>query len=161
MVLTASYFDKRLEELLQTLATKEDICSLRNIIEKQKEVINQLESKVSTLEAKVDELTQKSEESEQYSRRQCLRIGGIPLPASNKPETDNEVRNAVIKLLNDSGIKTTENVIDRAHRIGRLRLVAGKKTAAGHNKVFNLLPQNAAIQGQKEPSRLPYSSGSY
>lgn len=127
MVLTVSHFDMRFEELLKTLATKEDVTLLKNIIEKQKEVINNLESRVTTLETQVSDLAKKAEDSEQYSRRQCLRIEGIPLPTNDKPESENDLRLAVKKLIKDARVNIPDDAIDRAHRIGRVRSVAGKK----------------------------------
>ena len=57
-----------------------------------------------------------SEELEQYSRRLCLKIDGVP---STDKETSDEVIEKVKSLASESGCDIPDVVIDRAHRIGK------------------------------------------
>jgi uncharacterized coiled-coil protein SlyX len=128
--LSAIYFDKKMSELQSTitaLATKEDITALKDLIQKQKDIIQKLESKVDMLENKVSSLMTASEETEQYSRRLCLRINGIPLPPNEDEETAEEVRQKVKRVITECGLSIPDEVIDRAHRIGKGRVIAGKR----------------------------------
>ena len=54
---------------------------------------------------------------QQYSRRQCLRVDGVKV--SDDIETSEDVVKIVHDFMKDVGIKTSDMVIDRAHRIGR------------------------------------------
>ena len=109
------------------MATKDDIAFLQGIIEKQKGMINSLEKKVAHLEVKVEELSSKAEASEQYSRRQCLRIEGIPLPNHEHGESEHEMRQAVHKIMEEAGVDIPDEGVDRIHRIGKVRMVHGVK----------------------------------
>ena len=57
-----------------------------------------------------------SEELEQYGRRLCLRIEGVP---SAEKEISEEVLEKVKCLVSESGCDIPDAVIDRAHRIGK------------------------------------------
>ena len=57
----------------------------------------------------------KKEELEQYGRRCCLRIEGIP---SVENESSDDVLGRVKSLFTESGSEIPEVVTDRAHRIG-------------------------------------------
>lgn len=68
-------------------------------------------------EKDIDELKARNDELEQYSRRSCLRIAGIP-------ETRQEdVPNIVLNLANRVGADIRPEDIDRAHRVGRMQAV--------------------------------------
>lgn len=64
-------------------------------------------SKISILEAQADQ-------AEQYSRRNCLRISGVP--EENEENTDN----IVLRIATDIGSSIQLPDIDRSHRIGRV-----------------------------------------
>ena len=77
----------------------------RKIVSLQKSN-DDLATQVRDLNGKVDDL-------EQYGRRMCIRISGIP-------EMQNEnVNNLVMKVAGDIGANVTRHDIDRAHRVGR------------------------------------------
>ena len=84
---------------------RKDINSLRSENAQLKDDLNKLEKKCTT---DIDAL-------EQYSRRSCLRIGGIP-------EIDNESTDKIVLDLANK-LKANVNVhdIDRSHRVGRPR----------------------------------------
>lgn len=71
----------------------------------------ELKSRVAVLETKVDA-------AEQYSRRNCLRVAGVPEPTAGQTENTDEY---VVKLSRDLGVEVELNDIDRSHRIGRPR----------------------------------------
>lgn len=107
---------KELRELAKKVATQESIDELKTIIHRQNETIMKLESKVSSLEKEVDLLKEQNDDSEQYSRRTCLRINGVP--TSPNESADNCLQ-AVVKIFKEANVDVPNSVIDRAHRIGR------------------------------------------
>ena len=54
-------------------------------------------------------------ELEQYGRRLCLRIDGVPTKAN---ESSDDVLDSVKSLFKEAKVDIPESVIDRAHRIG-------------------------------------------
>ena len=83
---------------------------------KQNDKIEELDGHVKILQNAVNLLKRGQEENEQYGRRLCLRIEGI------KPEKDKNADsclNKVKNVLDSLGIDIPENVIDRAHRVGK------------------------------------------
>eukprot|EP00112_Aurelia_sp_Birch-Aquarium-sp1_P017007 Seg3902.2 transcript_id=Seg3902.2/GoldUCD/mRNA.D3Y31 product="hypothetical protein" protein_id=Seg3902.2/GoldUCD/D3Y31 len=115
MELTAedkAYLYKQFDTLLQPLAKKEDITSLKEevtllvtekIQEQEKKIssleerINELEANNVILESHVSHLRKSYENQEQYSRCLCLRIDGIDLP----PKGTNETGETVLGKVND------------------------------------------------------------
>ena len=78
-----------------------------------KEIIKKLQQNLSSMSKRLDDMDKQLDKQEQYSRRNCILIHGIP---ENKGEdTDKEI----LKVINDD---IDENVsitdIDRSHRIG-------------------------------------------
>ena len=55
------------------------------------------------------------EEMETYSRRQCLRIEGIPV---KEYEKNASVMQTVQSCFNEAGLTIPNDVVDRAHRVG-------------------------------------------
>ncbi len=84
-------------------------------------------TKIKNLERRVDELEgvltvierleARVDDGEQYSRRLCLRINGVPLPNGNDKEDCIE---KVQELIEETGVNVSKDSIDRAHRIGRV-----------------------------------------
>ena len=85
----------------------------RDRLEKEK-IIKHLKEDVTYLRGKGDDITAETDRQEQYSRKNCLLIHGIP---ENKNENTDVLAMEVIDTKMD--IKITENDIDRAHRIGK------------------------------------------
>ena len=79
-----------------------------------------LEGKLSLYEAHLNEMENRLEESEQYSRRSCLRIYGVPLK-ENGDETSKNCLTKVKKVFKDLEVAVPDDCIDRAHRIGRIK----------------------------------------
>ena len=84
------------------------------------EKIEKLESEVAMLQKHVTNLKSsyenKTEDLEQYGRRLCLRIEGIP---AKENETSNNVLDIVKEKMAEAEVDIPDNVLDRAHRIGR------------------------------------------
>ena len=78
------------------------------------EIITALKEEVTYKRGKVDNITAETDRQEQYSRRNCQVIHGIP---ENKNENTDVLAMEVIDSKMD--IKITENNIDRMHRIGK------------------------------------------
>ena len=109
----------------------EEISGLRSLLEEtrtQNETLNnklfEKNANILDLEQSVVSLTQrnvalrslileKSDESEQYSRKDCLRISGIPY---NSEEDNDSLQQSVIATLNENGVSINENDIHRLHR---------------------------------------------
>ncbi len=79
--------------------------------------IQSLESKLSVYEAHMQELELKINDNEQYSRRSCLRITGIPLPESGKESQ--ECAKKVLEVFSELELNISEGDINHAHRVGR------------------------------------------
>ena len=81
-----------------------------------------LESENQMLKLQVSELKRLNisnqnnhEELEQYRRRLCLRIDGVPTKAN---ESSDDVLNSVKSLFKEAKVDIPESIIDHAHRIG-------------------------------------------
>ena len=75
-----------------------------------------LQQHVREYQKRINKLEDDSEELEQYGRRLCLRIEGVP---SAEKKTSEEVLEKVKFLVSESGCDIPDVVIDRAHRIGK------------------------------------------
>ena len=83
-------------------------------LEKSQKQVNELEKKVKQMEKKLMDCENSQEEQEQYSRRNCLRIYGMP---EKKDENSDDV---VLQLVNSKlnlGFQVRESDLDRTHRI--------------------------------------------
>ena len=124
---------------LSSLATKQGIDELKNLInglhdrieEQNKEisnlnkrviaqdtVISQLEDRIGILSASVEALKKDSDSHEQYSRRYCLRINGIK---KDDNESGKDCVEKVVKVCEKLNLPINKNDIDRAHRVGKER----------------------------------------
>lgn len=80
----------------------------------QKE-LDEVRSEVIKLQQTLKQVITKNDDLEQYSRRSCLRISGIP------EEDDEDVPRLVLTLANRVGATIRPNDIDRAHRVGKVK----------------------------------------
>ena len=83
-------------------------------------VLEGLQSKVKTLESenaelrqKIQQLEAKTDLAEQYSRRNCLRISGVPETA------DENTDDYICDFAHALDVDLTINGIDRSHRVGK------------------------------------------
>ncbi len=86
--------------------------------EPMKQEILALEGKLEVFQAHLSELETRLDDSEQYSRRSCLRVFGVPLPASGK-ESNNDCVAIVKKIFADMEVTVPDDGLDRVHRIGK------------------------------------------
>ena len=121
------WMERKFASLEERVATKDCIANLLKIIEEQKTKISQLEDKVGILERHVLYLEKSNDDGEQYQRRLCLRINGIDLPSSGESESADECLHKVQKVFDEIGVDVPDTVIDRAHRIGKLATIKGKR----------------------------------
>ena len=94
----------------------------KQIQNKIKSHCKHLESENQMLKHQVSELKRLNisnqnnhEELEQYGRRLCLRIDGVPAKAN---ESSDDVLDSVKSLFKEAKVDIPESVIDHAHRIG-------------------------------------------
>ena len=78
--------------------------------------VSLLQEHVHYYQNHLNQIKCENEELEQYRRRCCVRIEGIPLVEN---ETSDEVLGKVMSLMDEAECDIPEVVIDRAHRIGK------------------------------------------
>ena len=95
------------------------IQALQQKLREKDDQIIKLESQVAMLQTHVNNLKhvqdKKIEELEQYGRRLCLRVDGVPCKAG---ETSDQVLNTIRDQIKEVRAEIPDVVIDRAHRIG-------------------------------------------
>ena len=90
--------------------------SVETLINENASLKSKIENEKRAHEATNLKLSESIDNLEIYSRRQCLRIDGVKVGDSD--ETSEKVVEIVHNLIKEVGIKTSDMVIDRAHRIG-------------------------------------------
>ena len=86
--------------------------SLRGEIRTLREALERKEEKIAKLQDRVDSL-------EQYSRRNNVRICGIP-DSTSTSTSDVETTDAIVKKVGEAiGVTITDELIDRSHRVGK------------------------------------------
>ena len=83
---------------------------------KKEEKINKLEEKTRKIDKKIHDLNRVIDRHEQYSRRNCILVHGVK--ESENEDTDVVVTETLNELLQE---KITDVVIDRSHRIAKLK----------------------------------------
>ena len=123
-------FDEKLEEFKIDLLSQlknEVMEEVKAAIQERNNKIVELESTVKMLQkhvtnlkevcnSKIQDNDSKIDQLEQYGRRQCLRIEGVPF---KKEEDSDVVLSKVKELIVESGIEVPDACLDRAHRIGK------------------------------------------
>jgi hypothetical protein len=82
--------------------------------------ITSLECENKVLKDQISEMQVQADRAEQYSRRNCLRVSGIP--ETEKEDTDG----IILKMVNDLGANLSIDEIDRTHRLGPRKQVGSK-----------------------------------
>lgn len=92
-------------------------------------IMQPLKDVIDNLHGKLNEADLKNDDLEQYTRRQSLRISGIP--ETTAESTDN----LLVQFSKDSlGINLAQDEIDRSHRVGP----RGKKKSGHHRTICEL-----------------------
>ena len=112
------------------MATKDCIKTLHGTIKHQSERIEVLESKMAIMEKYIKHLEKGVDDQEQYTRCLCLRIDGI---APDEKESSEECLEKVKAVFANLKVNVPDDVIDRAHRIGRPKVIKGKKDSHNDN----------------------------
>ena len=121
---TKGYFDaivKKLEESLNctiNAAIESAVKPLHKKLEMMERKVEVYDAHFAGLEERLQKAEQSIDNAEQYSRRACLRIYGIPLP-QNGQETSNERLEKVMDVFAEMNISIPAERLDRVHRIGR------------------------------------------
>lgn len=124
------------------------VAPLMQQIEELKKTVANKDQEIADLHARVDEL-------EQYSRRNCVRISGIP--AADNENTDE----VTMKLGAALGVTITTDMIDRSHRVGRPdqadRQIIVKFTSYRHKRLLmgvrrHLKHKTASTMGFSPPA---------
>ena len=109
-----------MEDMLLKLEAKINQTVLEEISKATKPLcvkIEKLELKHDMYKAHFTGIEQRLDEAEQYSRRACLRIYGIPLPKSF--ENAGDCFSKVKGVFKEIEVEVPDGVIDRVHRIGK------------------------------------------
>ena len=98
----------------------EELGKLKENVEKKMNEIEStnmmLQQHITSLKRSNEDLIRKCEENEQYGRRLCLRIKGVP--RKDKEKSD-EVLKEVRKLFDEAEVEIPDAVLDRAYRISK------------------------------------------
>ena len=107
-----------------------------------------LQEQISELKKQNRAIAASCEETEQYSRRLCLRIGGVP---SVDKETSSDVLKKVKEICAESNLEIPDSNLDRGHRIGKSYFDKIKKVNCKSIIVrFNTFRHRSiALQGKK------------
>lgn len=113
--------DTKLKELCSSLLEQVKTEIMKEI-KNQNGRIEKLESDKAMLQKQIEEIRKQSEknqesieELEQYGRRLCLRIDGVP---AETDETSEDVLKKITGMCKEAKLDIPDVVIDRAHRIG-------------------------------------------
>ena len=91
----------------------------------QNSKIDALEAKVAMMESYIAHMENGIDEQEQYNRRLCLRIDGIVPPKQGQSETGDQCLKKVNSVFKELKVAIPDEVIDRAHRIGKPKVKNG------------------------------------
>ena len=108
-----------IKEELKTIFA-EELAKFKEEVNKKKDEISStnkmLQQHLSTLKCSNEELIKRCEKNEQYGRRLCLRIKGIP---RKEKEKSDEVLDQVRSLFDEAEVTIPDAVLDRAHRVSK------------------------------------------
>ena len=108
--------EKKINENIQTEIEKaiKPLCNKIEILERK---IAVYDAHFAGLERRLEETEIKIDDAEQYSRRACLRIYGIPPTSGNENAEQCEAK--VKEVFKEIGVNVPDDMLDRAHRIGQ------------------------------------------
>ena len=112
------FANAKYEEVLNTLSKNEEM--QRNIIAENKV----LKSTVRTLEDRINHMQSELNDREQYSRRECVEIHGVPLPEGGETENTNEIVSKIGELMR---LDIEPEDISVSHRLPASKNYKGKR----------------------------------
>ena len=90
-----------------------EIVSLKTKLNKSEQTISAMKDELKVMRDEIQNVQDKQDDAEQYSRRNCVRVHGIP-------EVEGENTDSiVIKIGEEVGADIFSDSIDRSHRVGR------------------------------------------
>ena len=107
--------DPRFQEIIDRLDKQDGaLFDLQTKVEKLEHGLSNLQNKHQRSEERIQKLESSLNDQEQYSRRNCVRVFGVP-------ERDNENTNQIVCDIatNQLGVSLAMADIDRSHRVGR------------------------------------------
>ena len=119
---------EQFQKLETKVATKDCISNLLKTIEDQSKKISILEDRIAVMESHISRLRMANDNTEQYHRRLCLRIDGIDLLPAVQKESAEECLQKVKDFFAELGVEIPDDVVDRAHRIGKVTNYKGKQS---------------------------------
>lgn len=130
------FFQRKFDELKQQIDAK--LAPLQKTVDEVKESAKFINAKyddlvkehkalklaLHTMEAKFRSMAKAHDDLEQYGRRECVEIRGVPVPFDPKSEDTNAVVKSVGNLM---GITVTDNDISVSHRMPQSKRYKGKQ----------------------------------
>ena len=121
----------KVEDATKSLKTELD--ATKTELSNAKSVLENMQTHVDDLHDQVLNLQQKQDEAEQYSRRMCLRISGIP------ESTNENVTKKVLDFAKEVHSTMTLGDIDRAHRVGASAAASNSTGGATETKTREII----------------------
>ena len=118
---------EQFQKLETKVATKDCISNLLKTIENQSKKISVLEDRIVVVESHISRLRMTNDDAVQYQRRLCLGIDGLDLPPAGQKESAEECLPTVKNVFVEHGVAIPDDVVDRAHRIGKITNYKGKQ----------------------------------
>ena len=84
----------------------------------------------------------------------CLRIEGIKVPKNARDEIEEDVMMAVKVAISEAGINIPDDATDRAHRVGKGRIVAGERKRQVIVRFTSFKYRTTVYKKRKEVRRL-------
>ncbi|CAH3180828.1 unnamed protein product [Porites evermanni] len=116
------FVNAKYDELLKMMKSSKDE---RNALKDENKI---LRATIRSIESSLESVTRANNDLEQYTRRECVEIRGIPVAATPSEEQTNNIVKDVGKLL---GVDITENDISVSHRMPKTQRQAW--TASYHS----------------------------
>ena len=118
------FVNAKYDELLQMMKTSNDE---RKALQNENKILQDenkiLKATIHSIERSLESVTRANHDLEQYTRRECVEIRGIPVAATPSEEQTNNIVKDVGKLL---GVDITENDISVSHRMPQSQERKGK-----------------------------------
>jgi len=118
------FVNAKYDELLQMMKSSNDE---RKALQDENKILQDenkiLKATIHSIERSLESVTRANHDLEQYTRRECVEIRGIPVAATPSEEQTNNIVKDVGKLL---GVDITENDISVSHRMPQSQERKGK-----------------------------------